>query len=44
MFMELAGLPKLPDLANLGTDAQQALGVLDGAVNTLKQARSAIPV
>lgn len=44
IFMELAGLGKLPDLANLGTDAQQALGVLDGVVDTLKQARSAIPV
>ena len=43
MFMELAGLPKLPDLANLGSDAEQALSALDGVVNTLKAARSAIP-
>jgi hypothetical protein len=44
IFMELAGLGKLPDLANLGTEAQQALGVIDGVVDTLKQARAAIPV
>jgi hypothetical protein len=44
IFAELAGLPKLPDLTDLGSDAQQALRALDGVVNTLKQARSAIPV
>jgi hypothetical protein len=43
MFMQLAGLPPLPDLSNLGSDAQQALSGLDAVVNTLKQARSAIP-
>jgi hypothetical protein len=44
LFVELAGLPKLPDLSNLGNDAQAALGVLDPLVDQLKAARSAIPV
>ena len=44
LFVELAGLPKLPDLSNLGNDAQAALGVLDPLVEQLKAARSAIPV
>ena len=44
LFMELAGLPKLPDLSNLGPDAQAAVGVLDTLVEQLKTARSAIPV
>ncbi len=44
LFVELAGLPKLPDLSNLGHDAGAALGVLDGLVEQLKTARSAIPV
>jgi hypothetical protein len=43
LFMEFAGLPKLPDLANLGTDAQAALEPLDLIVDQLKTARSAIP-
>lgn len=44
LFVELAGLPKLPDLSNLGSDAQAALDVLDPLVDQLKAARSAIPV
>lgn len=44
LFVELAGLPKLPDLSDLGDDAQAALGVLDPLVDQLKAARAAIPV
>lgn len=44
LFMELVGLPKLPDLSNLGTDAQAALAPLDAVVEQLKNARAAIPV
>ncbi len=44
LFMELAGLQKLPDLADLGTDAQAALASLDAVVDQLKAARAAIPV
>ncbi|MBI3184813.1 MAG: hypothetical protein HYZ28_21965 [Myxococcales bacterium] len=44
LFMEIVGLPKLPDLSNLGTDAQAALAPLDAIVEQLKTARAAIPV
>lgn len=44
LFMEIVGLPKLPDLSNLGTDAQAALAPLDAVVEQLKNARAAIPV
>jgi len=43
LFVELVGLPKLPDLSNLGTDAQAALVPLDAMVKQLKTARAAIP-
>jgi hypothetical protein len=43
LFMGLAGLDPLPDLANLGTDAQAALEPIDLIIDQLKTARSAIP-
>ena len=43
LFMGLAGLEPLPDLANLGTDAQAALDPIDLVIDQLKTARSAIP-
>ena len=43
LFMGLAGLEPLPDLANLGTDAQAALDPIDLVIEQLKTARSAIP-
>ncbi len=44
VFMELIGLPKLPDLANLGSDAAAALEPLEHMVKTLKDIRKTIPV
>jgi hypothetical protein len=44
LLLELAGLEKLPDLENLGSDAEEALGILDDIVSTLQQARAALPV
>ena len=44
LFMELVGLPTLPDISDLGQDAQAALVPLDALVNALKQIRSAIPL
>ena len=43
LFMSLAGLEPLPNLANLGTDAQAALEPIDLIIDQLKTARSAIP-
>ncbi len=43
VFMELIGLPKLPDLANLGSDAEAALEPLEHMVKTLKDVRATIP-
>jgi hypothetical protein len=44
VFMSLAGLKPLPDLANLGTDAQAALEPINLIIDQLETARSAIPV
>lgn len=44
LFLELVGLPKLPDLSDLGSDAQAALAPLDAVVRQLQAARAAIPV
>jgi hypothetical protein len=44
VFCELAGVGPLPDLSDLGHDAQAALQPLDDVVRTLKQIRGAIPV
>ena len=44
LLMELAGLPALPPLTDLGTDAGAALLVLDALVAQLEAARGAIPV
>ncbi len=44
VFMELAGLGKLPDLSDLGTNAEAALAPIEQMVKTLKQARASIPV
>ena len=44
IFMELIGLPKLPDLSNLGSDAAAALQPLQDTVKTLKDIRKTIPV
>jgi len=43
VFAELAGLGPLPDLSDLGRDAQAALKPLDEVVRVLKEIRAAIP-
>jgi hypothetical protein len=44
VFTELVGLGPLPDLANLGRDAEAALKPLDDTVKALTDLRAAIPV
>ena len=44
LFMELLGLPKVPDISSLCDDAEAALVPLDAAIDGLKAARAAIPV
>jgi len=44
LLLKLAGLPALPPLMDLGTDAAAALAVLDALVAQLRAARDAIPV
>jgi hypothetical protein len=44
IFSQLVGLPQIPDLSDLGSDAEAALAPLEEAVKTLKGIRSAIPV
>lgn len=44
IFMELIGLPKLPDLSNLGSDAAAALKPIEDMVKLLKDIRATIPV
>jgi hypothetical protein len=44
VFSELAGLGPLPDLSELGRDAQAALEPLDEIVRVLKDLRATIPV
>lgn len=44
LFMELLGLPKVPDISSLGDDAEAALVPLDAAIDALKAAHAAIPV
>lgn len=44
VFMELVGLPRLPDLSDLGPDAQAALQPLEDMVKVLKDVRKTIPV
>jgi hypothetical protein len=43
LFLELAGLPKIPDLANLGDDAEAALVPLDAIIDSLKTVRAGLP-
>jgi len=44
VFTELVGLGRLPDLANLGRDAEAALKPLDDTVKALTDLRAAIPL
>jgi hypothetical protein len=44
VFTELVGLGPLPDLSNLGSDAEAALKPLDDTVKVLTDLRAAIPV
>ena len=44
VFCQLAGLGPLPDLSDLGRDAQAALGPLDDTVKALTELRKTIPV
>ena len=43
LFLQLAGLPPIPDLANLGDDAEAALTPLDLVIQQLQTARAALP-
>jgi hypothetical protein len=44
VFAQLAGLGPLPDLSNVGTDAEAALRGLDDTVRALQEIRAAIPL
>lgn len=43
LFLQLAGLPTIPDLANLGDDAEAALAPLDAVIDSLKTVRAGLP-
>jgi len=43
LFLQLAGLPTIPDLANLGDDAEAALAPLDAVIESLKTVRAGLP-
>jgi hypothetical protein len=43
LFLQLAGLPTIPDLANLGDDAEAALAPLDAIIDSLKTVRAGLP-
>ena len=43
LFLQLVGLSPLPDLANLGDDAEAALTPLDLVIQKLQTARAALP-
>jgi len=43
LFLQLAGLPPIPDLANLGDDAEAALAPLDAVIDSLKTVRAGLP-
>jgi len=43
VFLQLAGLPTIPDLANLGDDAEAALTPLDAVIDSLKTVRAGLP-
>lgn len=43
LFLQLAGLPPIPDLKNLGDDAEAALAPLDAAIESLKTVRAGLP-
>lgn len=43
LFLQLAGLQPIPDLANLGDDAEAALAPLDAVIDSLKTIRAGLP-
>jgi hypothetical protein len=43
LFLQLAGLPTIPDLSDLGDDAQAALAPLDAVIDSLKTVRAGLP-
>jgi len=43
LFLQLAGLPPIPDLTNLGDDAEAALAPLDAVIDSLKTIRMGLP-
>jgi len=43
LFLQLAGLPPIPDLANFGDDAEAALVPLDAVIDSLKTVRAGLP-
>jgi len=43
LFLQLAGLPAIPDLGNLGDDAEAALAPLDAVIDSLKTIRAGLP-
>jgi len=43
LFLQLAGLPTVPDLSNLGDDAEAALAPLDAVIDSLKTVRAGLP-
>jgi hypothetical protein len=43
LFLQLAGLSTIPDLADLGDDAEAALAPLDAVIDSLKAIRAGLP-
>jgi hypothetical protein len=43
LFLQLAGLPPIPDFKNLGDDAEAALAPLDAVIDSLKTVRAGLP-
>jgi hypothetical protein len=43
LFLQLVGLPPIPDFKNLGNDAQAALAPLDAVIDSLKTVRAGLP-
>lgn len=43
LFLQLAGLPAIPDFKNLGDDAEAALAPLDAVIDSLKTVRAGLP-
>jgi hypothetical protein len=43
LFLQLAGLPTIPDFKNLGDDAEAALAPLDAVIDSLKTVRAGLP-